>query len=234
MTINDFGGYKPAFRWNAETGELACVETDEIFEKQRHPIDLNSSASTVVFDMLRRERGLGHIEQGVYEMLLAPVGQEVPPLPPGEDPSDFKVAIGLDVWNPKFGLMRLETTGAYFRAAVARIWKEYAVYEEACQGLLPVVRVTGSREVSPPRFPNKIYHSPIMGIVGWLPREKIPEFACQEPTVPLPVLAAGDVQIATALRAKLEGPKTPSSETPKRPRRSDFVKDLPDDGVGDL
>jgi hypothetical protein len=237
MTTDDFGGYPPSLRWNAETDELECIITNEVFEKEPQPIPLNSSASTFVMDMLRRERGIGHIETGVFEMLLAPVGQEIPPMPPGADQTKYKGAIGVDVWNPKFGLLRLETTGAYFKAAIGRIWKEYGSYEEGARGLLPVIRFVGSRAVSPKKYPNKVYHSPTIHLVGWLPREKVPEFAAKEPTVPLPVLVQNDSEIAAALRARLEAPRretpAPKSKKTGRPSRleDDLDDSLPDDDV---
>src|SRR6516162_959644 len=112
MKTDDFGGFPPSIRWNSdeETDQLNYVETNEVFEREVSPIALNSSASTFVMDVLRREHGRGRIATGTYKMQLVPVGQDVPPIPEDELPfvKDYKPAIGVDLWNPKYSLVRLE------------------------------------------------------------------------------------------------------------------------------
>ena len=181
------------------------VETNEVFEQERSPIPLNSSASTFVMDVLRREHGRGRIATGTYKMQLVPVGQDVPPIPEDELPfvKDYKPAIGVDLWNPKYGLVRLESTAAYVRAAIKKVWREYAREPEAARGELPVIRFVGSRQKSPPKFPNKTYYPPIIERVGFVPRAKVPEFAAREPTVPLPVLTQNDSQLAGTQRGRV-------------------------------
>jgi hypothetical protein len=233
--------YLPSVRWNSEeeTDQLVYVETNEVFEQERSPIPLNSSASTFVMDVLRREHGRGRIATGTYKMQLVPVGQEVPPIPEDEAAfaKDYKPAIGVDLWNPKYGLGRLESTAAYVRAAVEKVWREYAREPEASQGMLPVIRFVGARRTSPPRFPNKTYYPPIIERVGFVPRERVPEFAAKERTVPLPVLVQNDSQLATAMRARLEAPRretsAPKSKKTGRPSRleDDLDDSLPDDDV---
>ena len=232
------GSYLPSIRWNSEeeTDQLVYVETNEVFEQERSPIPLNSSASTFVMDVLRREDGRGRIATGTYKMQLVPVGQEVPPIPEDEAAfaKDYKPAIGVDLWNPKYGLGRLESTAAYVRAAVEKVWREYAREPEASQGMLPVIRFVGARRTSPPRFPNKTYYPPIIERVGFVPRERVPEFAAKERTVPLPVLVQNDSQLATAMRARLEAPRreTPAPKSKKTGGPSRLEDDL-DDSVPD-
>ena len=104
MKTDDFGGFPPSIRWNSdeETDQLNYVETNEVFEREVSPIALNTSASTFVMDVLRREQGRGRIATGTYKMLLAPVGQEVPPIPEDELPfvKDYKPAIGVTCGTP--------------------------------------------------------------------------------------------------------------------------------------
>ena len=239
--MNDDYIYDPSLRWNAETGELFYVVTNEVFEKEPTPIQLNTPEATFAMDMRRRERGRARIETGLCKMFLAPVGQELPPLPPDELPFEakYKPAIGVDLWNPTLGLVRLEGTGAYLRAAIGRIWHEYTTCREAADGLMPVTRFIGSRPTSPKNYPTKIYQSPNILRVGWLPRDKIAPFAAKEPTVPLPVWIENDSQIAAALRAKLEAPqqeKKTSDREPRRGRKSkpDPVDDDLDDEIPEL
>ena len=232
------GSYLPSIRWNSEeeTDQLVYVETNEVFEQERSPIPLNSSASTFVMDVLRREHGRGRIATGTYKMQLVPVGQDVPPIPEDELPfvKDYKPAIGVDLWNPKYSLVRLESTAAYVRAAIEKVWREYAREPEAARGELPVIRFVGSRQKSPPKFPNKTYYPPIIERVGFVPRAKVPEFAAREPTVPLPVLAQNDSQLATVMRAQLEAPprETPVPKSKKTGGPSRLEDDL-DDSVPD-
>jgi hypothetical protein len=235
------GSYLPSIRWNSEeeTDQLVYVETNEVFEQERSPIPLNSSASTFVMDVLRREDGRGRIATGTYKMQLVPVGQEVPPIPEDEAAfaKDYKPAIGVDLWNPKYGLVRLESTAAYVCAAIKKVWREYAREPEAARGMLPVIRFVGSRQKSPTKFPNKTYYPPIIERVGFVPRASVPEFAAREPTVPLPVLAQNDSQLATVMRAQLEAPPretpVPKSKKSNRPNtlKDDLDDSLPDDDV---
>jgi len=241
MSDDTDGFYPPSIRWNSdeETDQLNYVETNEVFEREVSPIALNTSASTFVMDVLRREHGKGRIATGTYRMLLVPVGQEVSPIPEDELPfaKDYKRAIGVDLWNPRYGLVRLESTAAYVRAAIEKVWRECAREPEAAQGMLPVIRFVGCRQKSPPKFPNKTYYPPIIERVGFVPREKVPEFAAKEPTVPLPALAESDSELATAMRAQLEAPRreTPAPRAKKVARPSSLKDDLddslPDDDV---
>ena len=240
MSIDDFGRYPDNLRWNGEEGRLFLVTSNEVFEQEKIPIELNTTSSTFAVDTLRRERGLVHIEVGIYEAYLSPVGQPVPELPPGADRTKFKAAIGVDVWNPAYGLLRLEACSAYVKGAVGRIFQLYARAPEAANGLVPVIRFVDSQPVTPKRYPNKTYYAPRIDLVGCLPREKIPEFAAMEPTVPLPAAITNDSQLAAVLRAKLEGPK-PEKEIPKprsTGRKSKNSKgvpfEIPDDDLEDF
>jgi hypothetical protein len=234
VTIDDFGSYPPSWRWNSETGELTLVTVSEVFEREETPIELNTTKSTLVMDMRSRERGQGHIEVGVYDMFLSPVGQPVPPLPPGEDPSKFKPAVGVNVWHPSVGVGRIETTATYYKAAIQRIWHEYAKSKEAADDWQPVIRFVGARQTSPKRFPNKTFLTPIIDLVGWLPRADIPELSALEPTVALPVVVANDSRLAEVLRAKLEAPRLEAPKVQRGRKGKNSANDLPNDPIPEL
>jgi hypothetical protein len=229
MLIDEFGGYLPTIRWDMENGELLLVATNEVFEKEVEPIELNTAKSTFVWDMRTRERGRVRIEAGIYNAIMAPAGQEVPPLPPGEDPTKYKPMLARNVWNPYVGLARIEASSTYYRAAIWRIWQLYSTAPEAAEGLMPVSRFVSRRETSPKRFPNKLFLTPVTDLVGWLPRDKIQAFAALEPTVPLPTQVVNDSQLAEVLRAKLEAP-SPKKESARKSKNGE----LPDDGVEDI
>jgi hypothetical protein len=53
-----------------------------------------------------RERRYGRVRAGLYDMRLTPVGSSAPEWP-GDD--EFKPAIGIWLWSPFFGELRLET-----------------------------------------------------------------------------------------------------------------------------
>ena len=181
------GSYLPSIRWNSEeeTDQLVYVETNEVFEQERSPIPLNSSASTFVMDVLRREHGRGRIATGTYKMQLVPVGQEVPPIPEDEAAfaKDYKPAIGVWVWNPPLGEVRIETNGTMFRNAVAGILDQTKNCKEAGDGLVPVAQFT-DRHKQDFRQLGKSFWGPIIVLCGWLPRAQIAPFAAREPTVP--------------------------------------------------
>jgi hypothetical protein len=229
-SITNFGDFLPSIRYNTESGELTCSVSNQFFEREQHPIPLNTSASTFVIDMLTREHGRGHIEVGTYKMYLAPVSQPIPPVPAGEDPKNFKAALAMNMWNPTCGLARLEATSQYLKAAIRLIWNEYSTSKEGAEGLMPVVRFTGTKTVTPPKYPNKRYLAPIIERVGFMPREAVPEFAAMEPTNPLPVYVENNSQLVSALRAKLEAPKAKKTGKPDKLTDSEDLNDP----IGDL
>src|SRR5262249_1154100 len=126
------GVFPPSLRWNSEAGELLAVFTNEAFDREPRLVELNSSDATFAMDMATRERGYGLIGVGIYKMLLTPVGAPVPDLPEpimvGGTPIAFKPALGVYVWNPAFGELRLETNAAYFRQAVNAAWERLRGY----------------------------------------------------------------------------------------------------------
>jgi hypothetical protein len=235
---------RPSLRWNSEseTKQLALVKTNEYFEREGEPIELDSPASTFIMDMRTRATGKGRIAAGTYCMLLSPYGEAAPPIPEEQLPhaAEFRRAIGVDLWNPRCGFVRLEATAAYVCAAIYKVWNEFAREPEAAAGQCPVIRFVGARPTLNKKF-NKLYYPPIVDRVGAVPREKVPEFAANEPTVPLPVAVQNDSQVTAALRAKLEAPRReelsgpkPQKVTRKPTKKPDDLESLLDDDIGDL
>jgi hypothetical protein len=197
--LSDLQGVPPSsLRWNAnaDAGELLVVITNEAFEREPQPIPLNTASATFVMDMATRERGYGLIAAGIYRMVLTPVGSPPPALPEpitqGANVLPFKPTLGVFVWNPIFDELRLETNASYFRQAVATVWERYRTFKEASQGLQPIIRFTGKRDV-PNQTYKQTFQAPLIDIVGWMEREKIAPFKQRPPTVIPP--AALDVQI---------------------------------------
>jgi hypothetical protein len=212
--ISDLHGvYATPLRWNAETGVLGYGAYDEVTgERQILEIELGSSTAKFVMDLATRERGYGLIRSGLYDMRLSPVGAPAPEWP-GDD--DYKPAIGCWLWNPPLGELRLESNQATLLRAVSELWDRARTFKETADGLQPVVHFTDRRE----RFYRQIgktFIAPVIDIIGWLPRDKIPPFAMRAPTVKAP--AALDSQVRFALlgapkqtRGKSSGPAKPGS-----------------------
>jgi hypothetical protein len=160
-----------------------------------------------VLDFPCRERGFGKVRDGFYDMHLTPVGTTRPELPG----NDYKPAIGCWLWNPTLGQLRFETCAALARNAMLGVWERVKLSQEYHDGLVPVIHFTDrySRE-----FPLGTYWSPVIPVLGYGPRDKIPPFALREPTVPPP--AALDNQLKSAL---LQGPGRKEPE-PVRPQES--------------
>jgi hypothetical protein len=236
--ISDLHGVFPTpLRWNAEAGVLGYGTYDGATgERSIEEIELGSPQAKFVMDYACRERGYGLIRVGIYDMRLTPIGSPPPQWP--DDP-DFKPAIGCWMWNPSLGELRLETNGAMFRNAVVAVWDRCQTFKEASEGLQPVVFFIDRRErlVKPV---SKTFWEPVIDIINWVPRDKVPPFALRAPTVKPPL--AIDAQVSHALlghsQQKTLAPprgKGRSSAALKRGSLNEFLNDrLPDDPIPEL
>jgi hypothetical protein len=175
-----------------------------------------------VLDLATRERGYGLIKTAVYNMTLTPVGSPAPHWP-GD--VEYKPAVGCWVWNPTFGELRLETNAFIFRQAVVAVWDECRSKVEAAEGQQPVIRFV-DRVPVPIKAVGKTFQGPIIEIVGWVERDKIPGWAARTPTVSppaaVPILPAPSAQTAAAPAKK-----------PVKARKG-AAKSGPDDPLADL
>jgi hypothetical protein len=199
------GVYPTSLRWNAETGVLAIsVFNAETGERELQEIELGDSA-TFVLDLATRERGYGLIKSGVYDMKLTPVGSRPPPWPGDEE---YKPALGCWVWNPNLGELRLETNAAIFQRAIASLWDQARLEPQAAEGLQPVVRFVDRVRV-PVKAVNKTFFGPVIKVIGWVERNKVPGWATREPTVlppaALPILPTPSAPAPTETAAKKPG-----------------------------
>jgi hypothetical protein len=189
--LSDLHGiYPTSLRWNAESGFLAISAFNaETGERELQQIELGEPA-TFVLDLATRERGYGLIKSGVYEMKLTPVSSPPPPWP-GEE--EYKPALGCWAWNPTFGELRLETNARIFRDAVTSVWDKARFEPQAAEGLQPVVRFV-DRVPVPVKAVNKTFIGPVIKVIGWVERSKVPGWANREPSVlppaAPPILAA--------------------------------------------
>jgi hypothetical protein len=232
--ISDLHGvYPTSLRFNAEGGVLGIGAYDETTgERTVKEIELGSPMARFVMDLATRERGYGMIRVGVYDFRLTPVGSAPPPWP-GDD--DFKQAIGCFLWNPRLGEVRLETNTTTFRNAVLALWDRCLTAKEASDGLQPVIAFVGRRERPYPGL-GRTFWAPIIDVIHWVPRDKVPPFALREPTVKPP--AALDSQVKSAL---LEARRPDPEPVPSRakakaaavPNRGS-LKELLDDEIPEL
>jgi hypothetical protein len=217
--LSDLHGiYPTSLRWNAETGFLAIsVFNSETGERELQPIELGQPA-TFVIDLATRERGYGLIKAGVYDMKLTPVSS---PPPPWLGDEEYKPALGCWAWNPAFGELRLETNAAIFRQAVDSLWDQCRAEPQAAEGLQPVVRFD-DRVSIPVKAVNKTFFGPVIKIVGWVERDKVPGWAARTPTV-LPPTAP----------PILPAPSAPAPATPAVKKRAKAKRAAAKSGPGD-
>ena len=222
--LSDLHGiYPTSLRWNAESGFLAVSGFNgETAERELRQIELGQAA-TFVLDLATRERGYGLIKSGVYDMQLSPVGSPPPPRP---DDLEFKPAVGCWLWNPNVGEVRLETNATLFREVIANVWDKSRSEPQAAEGLQPVI-CFADRVSKPVKQVGKSFYRPVIKIVGWIERDKVPGWREREPTVlppkALPVLPAPS---APAL-------STPAVKKPAKAKRA-AAKPAPDDPPADL
>ena len=223
------GVYPTSLRWNAETGFLAIsVFNPETGTRELREIELGQPA-TFVLDLATWERGYGLIKPGVYEMRLTPVDSPRPPWPGDEE---YKPALGCWAWNPTFGELRLETTAAIFRQAVASIWDQCRVEPQAAEGLQPVVCFVNRVPVLV-KAVNKTFFGPVIKVIGWVERSKVPGWATREPTVAPP--AAPPLLAASSAPAPAPASATPAAKKPAKvnPKaKQSAPKPEPDDDLG--
>jgi len=225
------GVFPTPLRWNAEIGVLGYGTYDDATgERSVEEIELGSAKAKFVMDLSTRERGYGLIRTGLYDMRLSPIGTAAPDCPSEED---FKPAIGCWVWNPSLGELRLETNAAMFRNAVSALWDRCRTFKEASQDLQPVINFVDRRERLIKKR-GRTYFAPVINIIGWFPRNKIPPFALREPTVKPP--AELDSQVRHAMLEHLQKDpvrtrrKPKSGSAPKQTDLRDFLDDeLPED-----
>jgi hypothetical protein len=226
--LSDLHGIHPtSLRWNAESGFLAVSAFNaETGERELQQIELGQAA-TFVLDLATRERGYGLIKTGIYDMRLAPVGSPPPPWPEDEE---FKPALGCWVWCPTFGELRLETNAKIFRDAVTAVWDKARVEPQAAEGLQPIIRFI-DRVSIPVKAVGKTFQGPIIKILDWVKRDKIPGWAARTPTVSppaaLPALPASTAPAAPMAPAALRSVKKPAKGSKRGTTKPD-----PDDPLG--
>jgi hypothetical protein len=226
------GVYPPSLRWGAELGVLYFSTFDDATgERTLEEIELNTPDATFIMDSAMRSRGYALIRRGLFDMRLTPVGTPAPEYP-GDD---FKPAVGCSLWNPRVGECRAETNATIFRKAIIGLRDRCYTFKEAAEGLQPAIRFVGRRDYLVHSI-DQVFQAPIINIVGWVPRNKVPVFAAREPTVKPP--AANDSQVRHALLEHLQQqPKEPVRARGKvkpAPKPATTIEDLLDDEIPDL
>jgi hypothetical protein len=231
--LSDLHGVFPvSIRWNAEEGCLTySTLNSETGERELKTIPLGEEA-TFVLDLATRERGYGLIKFGTYDMKLAPVGSPPPPWP--GDGEEYKPALGCWLWNPTHGELRLETNAAIFRQAVANIWEQCRGHPSAMAGQQPVIRFTDRSPVFV-KAVNKSFYAPVIKIIGWVKRDRIPGWSARAPTVQLPAaLPVLPGSSADAAEPAAKKPGKARQVAGAKPGSRGHLADLIDDEIPDF
>jgi hypothetical protein len=217
--LSDLDGIFPnSVRWNAEDGFLAIsAYNSETAERELREVPLGREA-TFALDLLTRERGYGQIRVGVYEMRLTPIGSPPPPKP--DDP-EFRPALGCWLWNPNIGEVRLETNATLFRGAVANIWDKSRFEPQAAEGLQPVI-CFADRVSKLVKQVGKTFYAPVIRLVGWVERDRVPGWSARTPTV-----------LPPAAPLILPAPSVPAPSTPAVKKAPKAKKAAAKPGPGD-
>jgi hypothetical protein len=222
------GIYPTSLRWNAETGFLAIsVFNAETGERELQEIELGKPA-TFAMDLATRECGYGLIKTGVYNMLLTPVGSPKPAWPGDEE---YKPAIGCWLWNPTLGELRLETNGKIFLQAVAAVWDQARFEPQAAEGFQPVVCFVNRVPVTV-KAVNKTFSGPVIKVIGWVERDKVPGWRERAPTVAPPAAPP----LLAASSAPAPAPAGPPVKTPSKAKtkaKQGAAKPGPNDPLSD-
>jgi hypothetical protein len=218
------GVFPPSLRFNSKTGILGVSAfNSEIGERELQEIELGSKLAMFAMDMATRMRGYGLKKVGVYDMRLTPVGSPLPEWP--GDGSEFKAAVGCWLWSPIFGEVRLETNATYLRGAIGGLWEECRKYQQAIEGLQPIIRFEDRNSVLNSAI-GKRFWVPIVPIINWIERDKVPGWADRPPTVAppaaVPLLLGPDkepIKGASHHKAQRPAAKPGSPDDPANPSR---------------
>jgi hypothetical protein len=128
--------------------------------------------------------------------------------------------------EPTFGEVLLETNATLFREVIENVWDKSRFEPQAAEGLQPVI-CFADRVSKLVKQVGKTFYMPVINIVGWIERDKVPGWREREPTVlppkALPVLPAPS---APAL-------STPAVKKPAKTKRA-AAKPGPGDPPADL
>jgi hypothetical protein len=230
--LSDLDGVFPtSVRWNAEDGILGISAFNSgTGERELQEIELGAPA-TFAMDLLTRVRGYGAIRVGFYDMRLTPVGTPPPPRP--ED-DQYKPALGCWLWSPTFEELRLETNGAIFRNAVTSVWDQARFAPQAAEGLQPVIRFVDRVPIFI-KAVGETFQGPVIKIVGWVERDKVPGWSERPATVPPKILAAlPTTAAAPAIDKAVKEPAKVGSKTKPKTRRGKPGANDPDDSIDDI
>jgi hypothetical protein len=136
-------------------------------------------------------------------------------------------------------VVRLETNAAIFLNAVTDVWDRCRARPESAEGSVPVICFATRRQVHI-RAIHKAFWAPVIEVVGWYPRNKVPSWASCVPTVKLPGKAGSQVRQALLDNLQHVEPTRARSEADpgaKRDSTNGEVTDstdgeMPDDPIG--
>jgi hypothetical protein len=131
--------------------------------------------------------------------------------------------------------VRLETNQTTLFNVMRAFWKRCLKAQEARDGLQPVIAFVGRRQQPYPGVGHTAW-APVIELIGWVPRDKVPPIALREPTVKPPATLDSQVKFAL-LEAQRADPepeparaKTKATAAPKR----GSLKEPPDDDISEL
>ena len=106
------------------------------------------------------------------------------------------------------------------------MWDKSRLEPQAAEGLQPVI-CFADRVSKPGKQAGKTFYRPVITIVGWIERDKVPGWREREPTV-LPPKALPVLPAPSAL-----APSTPAVKKPAKAKRA-AAKPAPDDPLSGL
>jgi hypothetical protein len=232
--ISDLQGVIPtSIRWGAMEGDLSYTSIDlTTGERVRVPIELGSPQARFVLDWHTRERGYADIRVGYYHAVLSAVGAP-PPEWPGEP---YKPAIGCWLFSPIFGECRLETNQVTFLTPITALWDKVKSTEDIADGMSPVFSFI---DRFPLTYPTGTFQGPVLDLLGFYPRDRVPCFARRKITVGVQAAALDDrafVALPPAPPATSKAPQQPRP-SPRPPKTAESLKPDLDrwiDGAGEF
>jgi hypothetical protein len=235
--------YKPWLRWSSEFGVLGRSTISAEDERGMASLGLGTNDAKWAFDMSRRMRGYGKFRKGSREVALTPVGT---PPPKWNGDKDWKPTLSIPCYHPQYGEHVFETSASNLMRVISNVWDQCKRYEEFYKGFEPVWFFVDRFERPEPSV-DKIFWLPIIEIIAWIERLKLP-FVNYPVTVPLLTarpsledMRAPSMTLITPRQSREpevlpEPPKAPRSpkviRAPKAP--AEPIADVPDDEIPDL
>lgn len=189
------GGFLPLLTYDARAGRMFKrdrVQGPNGWESKQE--DLTNLPPTFAADFLSIETGWAAFTPTGPNFVMVPLGQPVPAKPSPDHKNGFK----LKVWGQQLGGVReFSSSSKAVLGALEDLHNAYMAAPEAAQGMVPVIRMTGTKAIvaKGPQGSTTNY-APVFAIIQWT--QRIPDLGAATVAIPSAGQAAPSAPVPAA------------------------------------